>query len=171
MTRSIDLCLSVCSQTTGNTGLDCTALHGAFGYCPARARSLPEFPHYFLNAPKLNARLIPFLITASCQRRTTTTTTKTTTPTTPRPRPKTKNNTHHHLSIVSHRSRSSVLVPTRPQNQTSQTSFFSLSVSVVVSSLCLPSSSSSLLVCFNFSWLWTDFIIAGFFQQLLCVRC
>jgi hypothetical protein len=30
-----------------------TALHCVFGYCPARARSLPEFAHYFLNAPKL----------------------------------------------------------------------------------------------------------------------
>ncbi len=79
MTRSIDLCLSV-PRRLGTR--DCTALHCVFGYCPARARSLPEFPHYFLNAPKLNAPLIPFLITASCQRRTTTTTTTKTTPTT-----------------------------------------------------------------------------------------
>jgi hypothetical protein len=160
----IDGSVSVClfpDDWEHGTALHCTACSATVPH--ARAR-FPNSPTISSTLQKLNAPLIPFLITASCQRRTTTTTTTKTTTTT------TKNNTHHHHR---HRSRSSaaVLVPTRPQNQTTQTTFFSLSLSL---SLYLLSSLLHAflllllsLVCSNFSWLWTDFIIAGFFQQLL----
>ncbi len=90
--------MSVCSQTTGNTGLHCTACSATVPH--ARAR-FPNSPTISSTLQNFNAPLIPFLITVSCQRRTiTTTTTKTTTPT--------KNNTHHH------RCRSLALLCTSP---------------------------------------------------------
>ncbi len=91
----IDGSVSVClfpDDWEHGTALHCTACSATVPH--ARAR-FPNSPTISSTLQKLNAPLIPFLITASCQRRTTTTTktTTTTTPTTPR-RPPRRRTTH-----------------------------------------------------------------------------